>query len=258
MLNAAILSLPDSPMPRSRAPSSPSLSATLARRVWLALGCCLSILPAHAGRPLATDDAGVVEHGACQFELWTERGRDSRAHWLNPGCNPFGHTEFQFGAARTRESGEGSYTVYRWQIKQRLREYDETQFGLALALGQQRQHQLGTRESFVNGIISLPLSGPSQLLHFNLGGARERKDTGHRNRATWGLAFDTELRSDTRLSLESFGRSGERANWQLGLRHQLVAEQLQIDVSIGSAWGRWSNTRFLTLGLVWVSPAYLR
>lgn len=215
-------------------------------------------LPAQAGRPLVTDDAAVVETGACQLETWIERTRDSHSTWLNPGCNPFGSTEFSLGGARVREVDASAFTIQQWYIKQRLRAYDETRSGFALAIGGQKVRHEDARESFLNGIATVPLAGEAHLLHLNLGALRARNENRHRTRATWGLAYDAELASATRAALETFGTSGQRANWQLGLSHELVPGRVQIDGSVGSAIGRWSDTRVFTVGLVFVSPAFLR
>lgn len=233
-------------------------SRTTALRTFLTgLGAALAI-PAQAGRPLATDDAAIVEAGACQLETWIERTRDSRSTWMNPGCNPFGSTEFSLGGARVREDGASAFTVHQWQIKQMLRAYDETQTGLALAIGGQRVRHGDARQTFLNGIATVPLAGEAHLLHLNLGAARARDEDSRRTRATWGLAYDAEVAPATRAAVETFGSSGERANWQFGLRHEFVPGRVQIDGSVGSAIGRWSDTRVLTIGLVFVSPAFLR
>ncbi len=210
-------------------------------------------LPAQAGRPLATDDAAIVEPGACQLEAWSEHGRDHRAVWLNPACNPLGRSEFAFGGARLRPDGAPASTLHAWQIKRMLRDYDHAQAGLALALGG-RQHD-GTHEHVLNGIATFPLGNEAHLVHVNLGGLRTRAAGSRQVRATWGLAYDTEVAAATRLSLESFGTSGERPGWQLGVRHEFLSGHLQLDASVGGTFGRWSETRHYSLGLVLVSPA---
>jgi hypothetical protein len=58
-------------------------------------------LPAHAGRPLVTDDAGIVEARACHVESWLQDESGSRAFWALPACNPAGNLELTLGGART-------------------------------------------------------------------------------------------------------------------------------------------------------------
>jgi len=227
------------------------------RTALVGLGVAVAI-PAFAGRPLATDDAAVVEDGACQLESWVERARDSRSAWVNAGCNPLGGTEFSLGGARGREDGASAFTVQQWQIKHLLRSPEGTQPGFALAVGGQRLRHERSGQTFLKGIATVPLAGHAHLLHLNLGASHARGDDGHRARAVWALAYDTQVASGTRAAVETFGTAGERANWQVGLRHELVPGRVQIDASVGSTLGRWSSTRVFTVGLVFVSPAFLR
>lgn len=227
-------------------------------RVLIALASLVTIVPAHAGRPLTTDDAAILDAGACQLEAWIERSRDLNSSWLNPGCNPFGQTEFSLGAARLRTDADAAVTSRQWQVKHLLRAYDAEQPGFALAAGEQHVRRGEEHHVFVNGIATLPLAGEVHLLHVNLGGVRLREEAKQSNRATWGIALDNKVGSATRIAVETFGTSGERPNWQLGIRHELVSGRVQIDASVGSAYGRWEDSRVATLGLVFVTPAFLR
>lgn len=237
----------------------------LRRRVGAALpavaGALLS-LPVHAGRPLATDDAAIVEAGACQLELWNERGRSERALWANPGCNPFGRTEFAFGAARARDDDAGSATIAAWQVKHLLRPFDAQTAGFALALRNERDRRVHAGppplrgDTELKGIATWPLAGESLLLHANLGAVRQRETSeapARRTRAAWAAALDREVMPDTRLSLETYGTGSERARWQLGLRHE-VRPGFQLDVAFGAQGGRFGDTRQMNFGLVVVTP----
>jgi hypothetical protein len=239
-------------------PFAPSARMHVVARRTLAIGAYLaSILPAHAGRPLATDNAAIVDADACQLETWTERTRSGHSSWVNAGCNPFGTTELSLGAARVAY-GATSFAAQQWQIKQLLRAHDETQIGYAVALGGDRVRRANQHGTFAATMITLPLAGEARLLHLNLGARHDRQDGQRHNHATWGAAFDVEAMPATRTSLESFGISGERANWRLGLRRELVLRHVQIDASVGSAIGRWRDSGVVTLGFVFASPAFLR
>ncbi len=50
----------------------------------------LSIAPAHAARPMYTDDARIVDPKSCQVESWIRFNRDSTEYWALPACNPLG------------------------------------------------------------------------------------------------------------------------------------------------------------------------
>jgi len=217
--------------------------------------------PTHAGRPLATDDAAIVAHGACQLELWLERGRGERTLWANPTCNPFGRTEFALGGARVRDD-EGGATVTAGQVKYLLRAFDERAPGFALAFRAERDRRVHAGlpplqgDTEFRGIATWPLAGEALLLHANLGALRQR-ETGDeprwRTRPTWAVALDQEALPFTRASLEAYGTGSERARWQAGLRHEL-RDGLQIDFAFGAQAGRWSATRQANVGLVFVTP----
>jgi hypothetical protein len=209
---------------------------------------------AHAGRPLATDDAAVLDAGHCQLEAWAAHERGARGLWLNPGCGLFGPTEIALGGARIKADGEDRFTLLTWQAKHLLRAHGDTRAGFALALGGERARRVDEGSVFLNGIATVPLGNEDRLLHLNLGALRERAEGNSRRRGLWGLALDSEVAADTRASIEGLGLSGERARWQAGLAHEVVPGRLQIDASVGSALGRWRETRAFTLGLVVVTP----
>jgi len=222
--------------------------------------CAAACSTAHAGRPMATDDAAVLDEGACQLEAWTEHSSALNTSWLNPSCNPFGATEFALGAAhqQDRRDSSANTALMSWQIKHLLRAYDAQQTGFAVATGGQHARASGDNEIFVKGIATLPLQGENLLAHVNAGGIRQRDQRGGNYRGTWGMALDAEVAAGTRASIETFGVTSTGANWQLGLRRELIPDRLQLDASIGSPFGRWPQGRIVTLGLVFVTPSLKR
>lgn len=213
---------------------------------------------AQAGRPLATDDAAVLEAGACQIEVWREQAREARGSALNLGCNPFGSTEIALAASSARESGTEAVTVQGWQVKHLLQAHEEGRVGWAVSVGGLRQRQGGAREAFVNGLATVPLAGDARLLHLNLGAVRRHEGAQATTRARWSLAVDAEVAPQLRAALETYAVTGQRANWALSARYALLPGRLQLDASIGSPFGRESDSAVATLGLVFVSPAFLR
>jgi hypothetical protein len=239
-----------------------SRAASPAPRALAALVVASVASGAHAGRPLATDDAAIVDHGACQLELWLERDRGSRASWANPGCNPFGRTEFALGGARVRGDDAHDATVTAWQVKHLLRAFDERTAGFALALRNERDPRVHAGlpplqgDTELKGIATWLLAGEALLLHANAGALRQREagdEPLRRTRAIWAAALDAELLPATRASLEGFGVGSERLRWQAGLRHAL-RDGLQIDFAFGAQAGRWSDSRQVNVGLVVVHP----
>lgn len=238
-------------------PLRPTNRASLIRTskcIVVVLFCASFARPAHAGRPMATDDADVLDPGACQLETWNEHSRGQNLSWLNPSCNPFGATEFALGAARQRQDGAPASNLYSWQIKHLLRKYEEDSPGYALALGAQRDLAAAATDTFIKGIMSLPLAGENLLAHVNAGVVRQRREMQNDYRGSWGIALDGQVHEGTRVSLETYAVTAARANWQLGVRHELIPGRLRIDASVGSPYGRWSNGRVVTVGLVFVTP----
>lgn len=229
----------------------------------LLLAAALAAPAAMAGRPLATDDAAIVEPGACQLESWLERQPSERRFWLNPACNPFGRIELSFGGARVRTDAAGataSTTVTAWQLKPLLREVDDDTPGFALALRDERDRRVhaGTLgNTSLTGIASVPLAGQALLAHLNLGVLRQRGDEA-RWRTPWAAALDGALGATTRVAIEAFGPGSGGTRWQLNLRHEWLPGRLQVDASVGSRFGGRVEERLFTVGLVVVSPPFLR
>lgn len=218
-----------------------------------------------AGRPMVTDDASLVEQGACQLQDWNVWARDEGVASLTLGCNPFGNTELTLGAGRATgdaAAGLGSATVPLWQVKQLLRGYDDQSAGFALALSGARDPRVydsGIGSVALSGITTVPLHGDALLADLNLGALSRRDGAGaaRRLRALWGIGLDGQLAGPLRVSVESFGIGGDTPRWQAGLLYPLLPGQLQLDFSVGSAFGRFAASREWALGLVFVTPRFL-
>lgn len=217
-------------------------------------------LVAHAGRPMTTDDAAIVD--GCQLEAWWEgarqQGADRDTFWLNPACNPFGTTEFALGAAREHDA-EGAAMLAAWQIKHLWRAYGDTRAGYAVALrgAYDSRHDGLFDDVGVSGILTLPLHGEAWLAHANLGARRMRDHDRWRVHVVWGLGLDRQVAPATRLAAEVFDTVDRGMGWQLGIRHERVAGRVQLDASVGAPDGRFSG-RVYTVGLVFAVPSFLR
>lgn len=56
--------------------------------------------PAHAARPLVTDDAAIVDRDALELSLWCERASGVRLCPVSGAFTPFGATEWTLAAGR--------------------------------------------------------------------------------------------------------------------------------------------------------------
>jgi hypothetical protein len=52
---------------------------------------------AKGARPLVTDDARIVDPGACQLETWTRLGDAGDEYWALPACSPIANLELTAG-----------------------------------------------------------------------------------------------------------------------------------------------------------------
>jgi len=66
-----------------------------------ALALALACTAAHAGRPLATDDAGTTPQGECQLEAWGEWQHERHGGVIAPACGVTSTLELSAAYARS-------------------------------------------------------------------------------------------------------------------------------------------------------------
>ena len=89
----------------------------------------------------------------------------------------------------------------------------------------------------------------------NLGWLREGATA--RDRLTWGIGSETTLNENNLLIAETFGQSQAKPAFQLGLRHWLVPNRMQIDATYGNRFGHGTGERWFSLGLRILSAPFL-
>lgn len=229
------------------------------RTLW-GIAACAALLPAaQAARPLTTDDAGVVEAGACQLETWVQRQRGQTAFWAVPACNPTGNLELGVGASRVRTDGtDASSGDTQLQAKTVLQPLGAEGWGLALAVGVVRHPDDTPQRTdvYLNLPLSVALADDSLLMHLNAGWVRTQG--AGENRRTWGLAGEWRAFERTTLLAETFGQSGGKPLVQVGLRHSLVPDRVQLDFTIGGPARGGAAARWVSFGLRLMTPAVLK
>ena len=210
----------------------------------LALGLLLAAPDAPAGRPLTVDDASIAAPGNCQLESWHDSGNGVSSSWAMPACNFTGNWEVALGAASIAEAGTRR-TAGILQGKTILRPLADDGWGLGLVLARQQGAQAS---SSINVPLSLAWQGQDTLLHANLG-ATHTHHAG-RTQGSWGLALEHQLDSATGWSVERYGQHGAGGATQLGLRHSVLPNRLQLDASWGRRLGG-AREHIWSLGLVW-------
>ena len=239
-------------MPRVfRSPVMLIPSRSMSSRLAAALLALLAAAPAWAGRPLQTEDAGVLGRGACELESFIarERARDQptvRVASVQIGCGAGGDTQLALAAARARADGE-QVDELTLVGKTGLREPAAEQAGVALAYaasatrlpGGSFRHEL----TQLRAVLTVPRG--DWLLHANLGA--ERTEGEPRNTAIWALAVEHSGPGAFDLMGEVFGDDRNDPWLNAGLRWNAQPQRLMVDASYGVQLDA-GRARLLTVG----------
>jgi len=234
-------------------------TTAMIRDVVNAASCLLVAAPsALAGRPLQTEDAGVLEPRSCEVEGATLRTRaagvTARDSTLALACGFGLSSQAGIAISRSQASGERARAAELFG-KTRLRQGqgDETPaLTLAWALGMSRTDgaaegwQQANRE--LNLVYSAP-AGPGSV-HLNLGHARDQAS--RLRSTTWGAAYEHEGVDAGGVKwqpmAELFGDDREGAWWNLALRATVVPDRVFVDLSYGRQFTR-ERATLVTAGL---------
>ncbi|HYC35044.1 MAG TPA: hypothetical protein VEC19_01375 [Usitatibacter sp.] len=222
------------------------------------LGALLVSSLAHAGRPLTTEDAGVIEEGRCQLEAWVDRSREATDTWIAPACNVGLGIEWQLGAARSRQSGSARLAETYAQAKKSLRDLeDASPWGLALVVGVTRRPQDPVRRGWDHPFAALPLTVAfgDTLAHASIGWSRDRSE--QRDVTPWGIALETPAGERLTLVGEAFGESSARPFLRAGGRYSLIKDSLEIDLTVVARPGGGRGERLVSLGVFWQSGRFM-
>ena len=202
---------------------------------------CLAVssLSAHAGRPLQTEDAGVLEARTCEIEGATARERvpgvaTGRETSLQVGCGAGFESQFSLAVSRA-SSGGASDSGWRIGGKTGLwkgQGDDAPAFTLAWGVTGVKAAGSGWETGTVQalGVFSAPLAG--MTMHLNLGHVRDV--AAGQTSTPWGVALEHPGFGAWAPMAEIFGDDRGAPWWNLGLRWTLAKDQAYVDVS----WGR--------------------
>lgn len=202
----------------------------------------LTAASAQAGRPLQTEDAGIIASGGCEVEgarlVSREDEVSSGENGLFLGCGIGRAGQLSLAGMQTRESdaterglslggktllwsaegGDGAALTLAWGV------------GWAKSAGSGWRHDT-TRLTLVG---SVPVDGAT--LHLNLGHARELPT--RLVSTTWALAWERDAQPADGVAwapmAELFGDDRGQAWWNLALRLTLLPGRAFVDAS----WGR--------------------
>jgi hypothetical protein len=223
----------------------------------LALAAALPA-PAHAARPLITDDARIVDARACQLESWVRRNEDSTEFWAIPACNLTGNLELGIGGSRTREAGETHTTDVQVQAKTIFKALEPNGWGVGLAVGhlRRRDDSTGGLARRLYGYVPLSVSFADDLavLHVNAGLLRPAGESSHR--VTSGVGAEVRLHPRLFFIPEVFHQEAGRPFFQTGFRFWIVPQRVQVDATYGDRLGGAGTQQWFSIGMRLLAPSF--
>ncbi len=221
--------------------------------VALLLSMALSLpgLSAHAGRPLATEDAGVLAKGDCE---WESVGARLNAHGQAPvsawstqvACGVMAGTQLAVGYGHT-QSIDVHDQALTFSGKSAWIDGGDQSTSVSLAYGVNMLRALDASFQLdsisVNLAASRPLPGEFTA-HANLGLVRTLSDKLWF--VTWNLAMEHPLTQGVDLGLEVYGDHRSQPMVGMGLRWALN-EHVQVNASEASQAGG-DHARLFSLG----------
>jgi len=220
---------------------------------------CLSVTSAKVdAQQFGTDDAGMVERGACQLEAW----RGERQTRIEPACQLVPNVEITLGMELdARAAAVEEYTL---EMKTVFRAPEPGRLGVSLVGGVDFAGRSATEDELLTGAFlyvpaTLSIGDDRLLLHGNLGWQTAPGNSGEGS-LIWGARGDLELPwADERLVAiaELFAGEGGGAEYQVGLRTRLVPDRFLLDLSWGGHTELPGNRRGWVLGIGW-TPAPFR
>ena len=186
------------------------------------LGCTL----AHAGRPLSSETADVLEDGANEVEVYAARvtasGSPDLTGWSTQYARGIGWGT-QLGIAASRVNGDArSVSVVQLGGKTELIALKEDAPGLSFGYAVNATRESGDswrHDGSILGLVGTLPVGDALLLHANLGW--RRSSILGIDSVTWALASEFSPVEKLTLTAEAYGDNRERpivaigASWQL-------------------------------------------
>ena len=210
------------------------------------LALALAVAPCWAGRPLQTEDADMLERGACELEGVRQQrsatGDSAGENDATLGCGVGWNSQVGLGFARANGSDRSRGVQLGGKTRLWRAEPDGAALTLAWAIGAGRPDGGEWRHEHndLTLVASLPL-GPGNV-HLNVGHARDLPS--RLVYTPWGLAWehqdlDWHGRKWAPMA-EVFGDDHGSAWWNAGARFTVREDQLSLNLSYGC---RWRNDR---------------
>jgi hypothetical protein len=210
----------------------------------------LTSTTAWAGRPLVTEDAGVLAQKQCEWESFlgrqTEPGVTLGATQI--GCGIGGNTQVALGTSYERTAqGTSTYTILAGKTAFGSGNEALPRMALAYTLlsGREQTDYLNYTSAEIKGVLTVPYG--AWLLHANAGLLHSHQD--HASVATWAIAAERP-NAIGRIDLmgEIYGDNKNSPWLQVAARWAAIPEKLYFDASYGIHAGG-THSHLATIGM---------
>ena len=215
-----------------------NINSTAGRTLAVALTAVALCSSALAGRPLQTEDAGVLERGTCEVEGATERlsapgtprARDTGLQWA---CGTGFDSQLSLGLSRATSAGVRDQGL-RLGGKTEVWNAGKDGAAITIAWGASagKAPEASWKKDSVEAVAVATVPAAGLAWHLNLG--HERDLQAKVSTTVWGLAAEHPGFGAWAPMAEIVGNDREAPWWNLGLRWTLSEERAFLDLS----WGR--------------------
>ncbi len=181
---------------------------------------------AHAGRPLVSEDAGVLGKGECEWESFLASARVSGAPTANGwntqlGCGVLASSQVALSVGQVKGGGITGHQVASISGKTGLYKNDGGDLAVALAWGvlgtRYTGGSFGTDNIFLNGVLTKQLS-ERVTINVNLGWTEARRVSPKHGASNANLALEYTLGNGLEVMGEVMSVDGE-SGFGMGLRY---------------------------------------
>jgi hypothetical protein len=211
---------------------------------------------------LVTEDASIVERGACQIEAW----HGPRATWVEPACQLIPRLEITAAVGWT---GSPRTAKYLLEMKTFVRDVDDNGYGWGVMGGVEVEDwpsvpARAVQIAYALIPVSATFADDRVTLHANGGWRYESLDDEERARFrqhafAWAVRADVELHPRLVALAELYDIHAGHPTWQAGLRARVTRDRLVVDLTFGDQLRRGRGERpGWSLGLGWTPPPIVR
>lgn len=226
---------------------------------WTTAFLAITLNAARADEPFVTDDARILEKGACQLEVSALKSTAQRERRLVPTCNPTGKLELALGQFRS-SAADAHNTIYAGQIKGVWRDYAEATYGIGWSASVNAHRHPAAAERRIaqyagSVLLSRGFRDETFVIHANFGATHGRDQS--KAGLTSALAFQFVLTSRVMLLAETYDATDTRRAYQAGARWTVIPDRLEIYTTIGGEARDFRPSRYWAVALHAVTPPLL-